>query len=226
MTKYIILYAHRCNACSKVARMVQESSIPGLTARALDDSHVRDLLSKADLQVPGRPALLILGDAETALVTGWAMRRRLARVAGWRRSRAILRLLAAEWRARLARSLEPDSPSRRGVIGTLVAGVAGWVLAADAIPSRRPQGKDHLAMKIADPDDAAKLLRTTSAQQAIRAWGPAQGVVYEVTDGSQPVLMLTHPQGMLTFIDHSTGALRHSAPVALSLALAPACALE
>src|SRR5258708_6864065 len=135
--EYIILYAHDCSACSKVARMVQESSIPGLTARALQDPRIRHLLSEAGLQAPRGPALLMVDDAGVQMVTGWTMRWRLARVAGWRRSRAIVRLLAAEWRARLARSAAPHSPSRRGVIGTLVAGVAAWVLASDAIEAPR-----------------------------------------------------------------------------------------
>lgn len=213
--KYIILYAHDCGACSKVARVVQESSIPGLTARALEDSHVGDLLSKAGLQAPGRPALLILGDAEISLVTGWAMRRRLARAVGWRRSGAIVRLLTAEWRARLARSAAPHSLSRRGVIGTLAAGVIGWILPSDAMQA--PRGPKAARLRMADPDDVTKLLRTASAQQAIRTWGPAQAEVFEVT-GSQPVLVLTHSRGILTFVDNSAGALRDIRPVALSIA--------
>lgn len=224
--EHIVLYANNCGACSKVARMVREISVPGLMARALDDSRVLELLSDAGLQVPSRPALLIIGGADAQVVTGWAMRMRLARVVGWRRSVAIVRLLAAEWRARLARSLAPGSPSRRGVIGSLVAGVVGGILASDAMTVPRGRGPGDLAMMIADPEEVTSLPGTASAQQAVRTWGPVEREVLKVTGGGQPVLVMTHPQGTLTFVDNSAGALRSSHPVALSIGLSRTGASE
>src|SRR5450759_3479924 len=105
--RYIVLYANNCDACSKVSRMVREISIAGMEARAFEDPHVLKLLSDAGLQAPSRPSLLIIGSADLQMVSGLAMRRRLAGVIGWRRSGTIARLLATEWRARLARSASP-----------------------------------------------------------------------------------------------------------------------
>lgn len=48
--KYIVLFQHSCDACSKVARMVRDISMAGLEARALEDPEVSGLLSSAGLQ--------------------------------------------------------------------------------------------------------------------------------------------------------------------------------
>jgi hypothetical protein len=219
--RYIVLFQHSCDACSKVARMVGDVSIGGLEARALEDPQVTALLSNAHLQTPGRPSLLIINGDDVQVLSGWAMRRRLASVVGWRRSGTILRLLAAEWRARLARAAEPHGPSRRGVIGGALAGLGGWALMSGAAAASPAPGEGKPDIMLADPAEVEKALATAPVQQAIRTWGPVEGQAFK-TSGSGAVLALTHPErGILTVVDNSPGALRGGNPVALSFGHAP-----
>ena len=144
--RYIVLYADRCSACSKAARVVRSAAVAGLEARAFEDPQVSELLGQAGLQIPDRPSLLIIDTEDIQIISGWAMRRRLASVVGWRRSGTIVRLLAAEWRARLATSDKWRAPSRRGVIGGAIAGIAGWALTsgparASPMPRRRRRAR-------------------------------------------------------------------------------------
>src|ERR1039457_535975 len=98
LMRNIVLYAGSCPACSRVARLVTDASIAGLEARPFDDPQVSASLADAGLETPDRPALVVIGDTEALLLTGWAMRRRLAALVGWRRSGTIVRLRGAGWR--------------------------------------------------------------------------------------------------------------------------------
>ncbi len=219
--RYIVLFQHSCRPCSNVARMVRDLSIPGLEASPLDDPEVSALLSKSGLPIPGRPSLMVVDEDDLRVLSGWGMRRRLAALVGWRRSGAIIRLLAAEYRARLATSAQPHAPSRRGVIGSAIAGLVGWaVLSGSAVdPLRR--GDEPTGLTPADPADVRAALGAASVQQAIRTWGPVEDTAYIANGGGQSVLALSHPQqGILTFVDSSPGALRNS-PVALSMGVLP-----
>jgi hypothetical protein len=217
--RYIVLFQHSCRACSNVAKMVRDLEIAGLEARPLDDPEISARLSKARLPIPDRPSLMVVGEDDMRVLSGWGMRRRLAVLVGWRRSRAIVRLLAAEYRARLARAAQPDAPSRRGVIGSAIAGLVGWaVLSRSAFDSPRPEDG---ATTPADASDVRAALAAPSVQQAIRTWGPVEGTAYITRSGGQSTLALTHPgQGIVTFVDNSPGALRNR-PVALSMGLLP-----
>jgi hypothetical protein len=219
--RYVVLYAASCPACSEVARMVRDTQVPGLEARAFEDPSVTDSLRNAGLSTPNRPSLLVIGDQGAQLLSGWAMRRRLAGVVGWRRSGTIVRLLSAEWRARLTKAAGSHLPSRRGVIGSILAGLTGWAMSSGVAAASPVPAEDTPAMKPASPADASRLLETASAQRAIRAWGPAEQQVLEIS-GSQPVLVLMHPErDIYTFIDNSPGALQGNDPAAVSLGVAP-----
>jgi hypothetical protein len=218
--RYIVLYAASCPACSKVARLVTSASVPGLEARSFEDPQVTGPLANAGLAVPDRPSLMVIGDTGVQVLSGWAMRRRLASVVGWRRSGTIVRLLAGEWRARLTKPAPAYAPSRRGVIGGILAGIAGWALASGTA-NASPAAAVPPPSTPADPADAARVLKTATAQQAIRAWGPAEQQVLQ-SGGSDPVLVLVHPgRGIYTFIDNSPGALSGSQPAAISVGMAP-----
>jgi hypothetical protein len=224
--RHIILYAASCPACSEVAQQVRNASITDLEARPFEDPQVTESLATAGLVTPDRPSLVVISDTDVRVLSGWAMRRRLARLVGWRRSRTIFRLLAAEWRARLAAPAVSYTPSRRGLIGTAFAGIAGWVLTSGspAAASPAPSGGEP-AVKPADPADVGELMKTASAQRAIRTWGPAAREVLEVSDGAQPVLVLTHPaHDIVTFVDNLPGALASGNPVAVSMGKAPTTA--
>jgi hypothetical protein len=219
--RYVVLYAASCPACSEVARLVGNASITDLEARPFEDPQVTESLRKAGLVAPDRPSLMVISDTDVQLLSGWAMRSRLADLVGWRRSRTIVRLLAAEWRARLAKSAASHVPSRRGVIGGLLAGLAGWAMSSGVANASATPSEGTPAMKHADPAAAARVLGTATAQQAVRTWGPAEQQVLEISGGSQPVLVLTHPErDIYTFIDNSPGA-HSSEPVAISLGAAP-----
>jgi len=149
------------------------------------------------------------------------MRRHIAGIVGWRRSGTIVRLLTAEWRARLARSAGLSAPSRRGVIGSALAGIGGWVLMSGSALALPTEGKP--GMTPADPADVKAVLATASVQQAIRTWGPVEGEIYQASSGERPTLMLTHLRdGILTFVRSSPSALRGGNPAAVSLSEVPA----
>jgi hypothetical protein len=218
--RYIVLYAASCPACSKVAGLVTNASVTGLEARSFEDPQVTGQLANAGLAVPDRPSLMVIGDAGIQVLSGWAMRRRLASVVGWRRSGTIVRLLAGEWRARLTKPASAYAPSRRGVVAGILAGVAGWALASGAAKAS-PAAAGTAAATPADAADAARVLRTATAQQAIRTWGPAEQQVLQ-SGGSDPVLVLYHPdRDIYTFIDNSPGAVRGNQPMAISVGMAP-----
>lgn len=218
--RYIVLYAASCPACSEVARMVGAASVPGLEARGFEDPEVTGWLRDAGLPAPGRPALMILSGEDIQVLSGLAMRRRLAGVVGWRRSGTLVRLLTAEWRARLTKQAASRMPSRRGVLGGVLAGLAGWAATSGVARASVTPASDVPAMTPAAPAAAARVLQTAAAQQAVRTWGPADQQVLAIS-GSQPVLVLLHPErDIYTFIDNSPGA--HSAePLAISLGAAP-----
>jgi hypothetical protein len=218
--RHIILYAKDCAACSKVARMIREASIPGLEARGLTEPEVTQWLSTAGLSTPNRPSLLVVDDADgVELLHGLSMRRRLATVVGWRRSGTIVGLLGAEWRARIEKAGAPRIPSRRGLIGGLVAGVTGGLVMATGMAEAAPPAAPGLTM--ADPADAARVMKTEAARRAIRTWGAAEPV-HEIRGGENPVFVLVHPdRDIYTFIDNTPGALSSGSPAVLSLGSSP-----
>jgi hypothetical protein len=217
----IVLYAGSCPACSRVARLVTDASIADLEARPFDDPGVSESLAGAGLPTPDRPALVVIGDTDVQLLTGWAMRRHLAALVGWRRSGTIARLLAAEWRARLTRPAGLPALSRRGVIGGTVAGVLGWAMSSGVANAATRSAESTPGLKAASPADAARVLETAAAQRAIRAWGPAEQQVLETTGGGRQVLVLRHPdRDIYTIIDNSPEA-QGGEPAAISVGAAP-----
>lgn len=223
--QYIVLYQQSCTACSKVARMVSDLEIAGLEARPLADPRVAQLLGSAGKQSPDRPSLLVVDNDDVELISGWAMRRRLARVVGWRRSSSIIALLAAEWRARLAKSAGSPLPSRRSILGgATVAAISGgfaWRLASrDSPAARLGSGGTTPEVTQVGSAEAEKLLATTSMQRSIKAWGPA-AEIYKVS-GAQPSYIVSHPRnGIFTVVDNSRGAIQAGNPVAISLGNSP-----
>lgn len=221
--RHIVLYAGSCAACSTVAQLVTNASVTGLEARSFEDPEVTGQLANAGLAVPDRPSLMVIGDNGIEVLSGWAMRRRLARVVGWRRSGTIVRLLAGEWRARLTKPASGHAVSRRGVIAGFLAGaasVAGWVLASGAAKAP-PAAAGTAGATPVDAAVAANALKTATAQKAIRTWGPA-GEQLLRSDGTDPVLILHHPdRDIYTFIDNSPEALSGNAPAGISIGMAP-----
>jgi hypothetical protein len=216
--RYIVLYAGGCAACSKVARLVTDASVSGLEARSFDDPEVVGQLADAGLAVPDRPSLMVIDDHGVQVLGGWPMRRRLASVVGWRRSGTIVRLLAGEWRARLTKSASTQALSRRRVVTGILAGAAsavGWALASGPAAAS-PAVADTTD---ATASDAAKVLKTATAQQAIRTWGPAAPQLLQ-SGGADPVLILHHPdRDIYTFIDNSPGALSGNQPAGVSVGM-------
>jgi hypothetical protein len=195
--------------------MVHGLQVSGLEARALQDPQVAEVLRTSGFEVPDRPSLLVVGDNSVELLGGWSMRRRLASVIGWRRSRTIVRLLAAEWRARLAKSAESHGLSRRGMLGGALGGMAvgivGWALSSHGTIAASPRAE----VKVATNAEITALLATTAVQRAIRTWGPA-GDVYSMTEGGTRLFVLAHPRDeVLTFVDGSPSG--DADPTALSI---------
>jgi predicted DCC family thiol-disulfide oxidoreductase YuxK len=222
MKKYVLLFDGNCAACSKVARLVGDLAVADLGAMPLRDPEVTEVLRRAGLDATDRPSLLVTGDGGVRVVSGWSMRRHLAAVVGWRRSRAIMRLLAAEWRARMVRGIAEEGLPRRRVVGTALAGVAGLAFfprSAAAARTAQP-GPDYAP---ASAVDVKRALASGPVQRATRAWGPVKPQVMEITDGAERILVFTHGEGerhIITFVDNAADA-RPDAPLSISLGKTP-----
>lgn len=225
--KYIVLFQHSCDACSKVGKLVTSMSIDGLEARPLTDPSVVELLRSAGLQIPDRPSLLVVGDGDQVQVlTGWAMRQRLAAVVGWRRSGRIVQLLAAEWQARLARSARSGGPGRRTVIGGGLAGIAAWFMTGGIANASSGSGPHEPGVRLLGPTEAKQALATSAVREAVRTWGPADTNVYEITRNGESLLAVLHPrQTIITLVDNSRVA-RSGHPAAVSIGAATGAALR
>jgi hypothetical protein len=217
---YILLYKGSCAACSKVAEMVNDLTSTKLEARSADSAEVQGLISDGGLEAPKRPAMLMIGDGSVRIVAGWKMRLHLAGLLGWRQARAIVRLSAAEWRARLTRTAGSAVLSRRGVVGAGLASIAGIaIIPQSASASSRP-GTEGPVMGIADRADVERALAVEPVQRAIRTWGPVQTSAHEITSGNEKVLVLVHGRGdIVTLVDNSANI--HSSRTVLSMGEAP-----
>jgi hypothetical protein len=221
--RYILLFKGSCAVCSKVAGMVDDLSVDNLEARSIESAEIRQILSGAGLETPGRPALLMTSDAGVRMVSGWEMRRHLAGLLGWRRARAIGRLAAAEWRARLTQATGSDVPSRRGVVKAGLAGLAG-IAGAAVIPGKALAASQPAAsgpvLSIAGRSTVERALAVSAVQTAIQTFGPVEPTVQVVTSGNQRVLMLVHGQtDILTMADISASA--GSDPTVLGMGKSP-----
>jgi hypothetical protein len=213
--RYIVLYAESCRACSDVAQMVRDASVPELEARGFADAEVAALVP----EVPERPTLLVV--SETGAVRsyhGWAMRRRLAAVVGWRRSGTIVRLLAAEWRARLFKASE--APTRRRMLGGALAGAAALVISIGAgkVASADSGKQTPVAQpEPAEPHIAAQVLAGTTAARAVRAFGPADPQVHVLDSDVRAAYVLYHPStGVQTYIDRTPSDAAEPVGVSIS----------
>jgi hypothetical protein len=219
--KYIVLFQHSCGACSKVGKLVTGLSIAGLEARPLTDPKVAELLSSAGLQTPDRPSLLVAGDEQVQVLSGWAMRKCLAGVVGWRRSGRIVQLLAAEWQARLARAAESGGPSRRKLLGGSLAGlagIAGWIMMPGAASASSSPSDGEPSLRPVNRADADKALATPAVRRAVRTWGPVDADVYELSRNGESTLALLHPRHqIITLVDNSPAAVRSGRPAGLSI---------
>ncbi len=119
-TRHVLLYQGGCGACSKVADLVTGLGREDLDARSIESDTVQRHLEASGIASPGRPALLVTGESGTQLLVGLAMRRHLAGLLGWRQAHVIMRLSAAELRARTKKlAAETDtrlSPQRRRLL--------------------------------------------------------------------------------------------------------------
>ncbi|MDX6395501.1 MAG: hypothetical protein QOJ73_6564 [Streptosporangiaceae bacterium] len=222
MKKHVLLFDSDCAACSKVARTVQELAVTDLEVLTLRDPPVAEALDQAGLTAPDRPSLLVTGDGDVRLLSGWSMRRRLAGIVGWRRARTITRLLISEWRARRAREAELASPSRRRAIGTAVAGVAGWAMLPRLAAARRLAPPKPSYVPAAEAD-VKRALASGPVRRATRTWGQPQSQVVELMEGSERILVFSHGDGesrMITVVDNSVNA-RQGAPISLSMGKSP-----
>lgn len=221
MKRNVLLFDGDCAACSRVARLIHELAIADLEVLGLRDEKVAQALDHAGLSAPDRPSLLVTDGDRLRILSGWSMRRRLASMIGWRRSRTIVRLLASEWHARTTRAAEATGTSRRGFVGTATAGVVGLAMLPRSIMGRTASA--NVAYVPADAADVERALASVPVQRAVQTWGPVRSAVMEVKDGAERVLVFTHHTGedqVITFVDNSADA-RHGTPVSLSMAESP-----
>jgi hypothetical protein len=166
--------------------------------------------------------LLVTDGDQVQVLTGWWMRRRLASMIGWRRSRTIMRLVIIERRARIARDFEAAGPSRRRFVGAGVAGAVGLAVFPRSTGARRgvPEKTGYSTAAASDVDLA---LASSSLRRAVQTWGPVGADVMEVRDGSERVLVFTHREAheqIVTLVDNAADA-RQGAPISLSMGKSP-----
>jgi hypothetical protein len=221
-TKYILLFDGDCLACSKVARAVNDLHVADLGVKPLGDADVTEALAQVGRPLPGRPSLLVTGTGGPRLLHGWQMRRVLAGLIGWRRARTIVRLLAVEGQARLARA--GSGSTRRRVMGVGLAGIAGGVLLPRTASAASAGGSPAASgYQPANSADVQRALASPSMRRAIDTWGPVTPGAIAVADKSQPVLAFSHNHNgreVITFVDNSADATLGD-PVAISMTGSP-----
>jgi predicted DCC family thiol-disulfide oxidoreductase YuxK len=205
--RHVLVFDGDCAACSRAAQAVARMDIAGLEVRSWSDPAVLALLREAGLEEPDGPALLSGEGAQAQLATGWAMRRQLARLMGWRRATRIVRLVSIEGRARVARAARAGAISRRGVLGTGLAAAAG-ALGSLLLPDVASAATSPSPAGVTPASDAElqTALASASVQRAIGTWGPATaaGVVH---DGKTSVLVLafTNTPEVALLVDNAAG---------------------
>jgi hypothetical protein len=222
MKRYVLLFDGDCTACSEVARAVQELSVADLEVMSLRDTRVTAILGQAGLKAPDRPSLLVTDHDDLRVLSGWPMRRRLATVVGWRRSRTIVRLLISECQARLGREVGEPGPTRRRVVGTALGGVVGWAMLSRPATAASADASKAGLVPAAEPD-VKRALASEPVGRAARTWGQMKPDVMELRDGPERVLVFSHGQGedqVFTFVDNSADA-RRGAPISLSMGNSP-----
>lgn len=219
--QYVLLFKGSCPACSEVAGMVNDLPVENLRAQAADSTEVAGILARAALPEPTGPVLLILAGDRVRMVSGWQMRRVLGRLIGWRRARTIVRLAAAEWRARLGKSATANGFTRRGIVRAGLAGLAGAaVVPATASVASARTAVSEPVMSIADQADVQRALKLPAVRTAIRSWGAVKPGAHLVTSGSEQVLVLVHGQGeIVSLVDNKAAS-----PVVLGMGIAPGTA--
>jgi hypothetical protein len=204
---HVLMFDSDCSACSKAAQAVARMGIAGLEVRGSSDPGVLTLLEQAGLELPDEPALLSGEGPQARLATGWAMRRELARLVGWRRAMGIVRLMSVEGRARVARAARGRSLSRRGALGTGLAAAAG-ALGALLVPDLASAASSPAAAGLTSASDAdvRRALGSASVQRAMNTWGSATAAGV-VSDGTTSALVFTFAKApdVALLVDNAAG---------------------
>lgn len=219
MQKYVLFYDSYCVACSQVAREVERLAISDLGVISLNDPLLTQALNDAGIEPPDRPGLLVNDDSGLRVLHGWSMRKRLAGVVGWRNARALTRLLSAEWRARFTREAEHSGTTRRRIIGTAAAGVAGIAIMPRGLV--RKAGATSPSATPATASDIERALASDTMRRAVKTWGPVHPGAIELTAYGERMLAFYHRSGEGTIITIVDNAVPRN-PVGLSLGKSPA----
>jgi predicted DCC family thiol-disulfide oxidoreductase YuxK len=217
-----LLFDAHCVHCTNVAKQVQSLGIQNLDVASLHDAEVVRTFQQAGQSVPDGPALINADGDRLVVWTGLAMRIRLVRLIGYRRAADILRLLAAEARARAGRRADVDDKSaasgmqRRRLLGGALAG-AGAILFGTAQPAAAsPAG----SAGVPSPASAAlrdRLLDLTEVRRAVATFGPVQAdaITTVKSDQGRSVAVIPHASGKdITLVEVDS-----TDPMALSMAV-------
>ncbi|MFB4315829.1 hypothetical protein [Actinomadura sp. 21ATH] len=123
MTEHILLFEGTCGRCGRLAAEVVEVSAGRLDAVRLTDPRAARWAADAGVELPNRPALVVLSGPRPRLLTGRRMVSALVRLLGPRRSMAVLRALGEDH--------AEDDGGRRNFLRTGLIGlgvVAGSVI--------------------------------------------------------------------------------------------------
>lgn len=196
----ILLFDGNCRSCSSVARLVESLGVSDLTVRPISDPKIVTQLRTAGLAQPTKPALVRRNnDGGIELLTGLRMRFELAKVLGFRRSRQIMRLAAAETRARMT------SLSRRNVLLATGGAVGAAVVGGGGSAAAAPGGNSGVAA--AQPQLIQKMLADFTVREAVQSFGPIDSTNAIVIDGpDEPILALAHSKtDTITFVGLAAG---------------------
>jgi predicted DCC family thiol-disulfide oxidoreductase YuxK len=216
-----LLFDAQCVHCTNVAKKVRSLGIQNLDVASLHDAEVRRTFQQAGQSVPEVPALIDTDGDRLVVWTGLAMRIRLARLIGYRRAADMLRLLAAEAKARAVRRADAGAASgvqrRRllgGALGGALAGAGAIVFGTGQPAAAGPAG---IAGAVAPVSAAQRdhLLSLTEVRKAVATLGPVEAdMITSVTDAEgRSVAILSHSSGQgVTFVEADSAD-----PVALTL---------
>ncbi len=186
MASNILLFDGACGRCSNLASRVTAVSEGKLEAVSLSDPRAAQWALEAGTQLPDRPALVVLSEADVELLTGLRMVSRLLRVLGPRRSAAVLRAIGED------RTVASDGRRtflRTGLIGL---GVLAGAAVLPGVAQAQPEPPDFTAEEtMAALRQAGSYNRMDVVQARLREHGFRRSPENEIVAGTRedPVVL-------------------------------------
>lgn len=206
MADNYLLYRASCGSCRRAADRVHDVAQARITPISLSSPHAGELLARAGVPQPTRPALIVVDETRVRVFVGVSLLWRVLKLLGARRTFALLSALnqsshsAATSTSPSAKTLPRRTVLRWGavvpVVGVLWPSLASGLRAAAATNSSGPNISTLNSLSPDDPLVIAMRANSPVIAQAVQVFGPidwSQLVSSSFTDtvtGTHPFWLL------------------------------------